>query len=85
MLIVGMSGGEWYQYIPSVQLALNTTLSQATGYLPFLIQHGRIARDPASVALLNENMWRVPFKEYLIEARFDLSGEYFANDIANAF
>ena len=65
--IVNSRGGEWYQYIPSVQLALNTTPSQATGYPPFFIQQGRMAREPASLALLNENMRGVPYKEYLIK------------------
>ena len=65
--IVNSRGGEWYQYIPSVKLAMNTMPNQATGYSAFLLQHGRMAREPASFALLDESFKKVPYKEYLVQ------------------
>ena len=46
--------GNWYDYIPSVQFAMNCVPSKANCVSPFLLQHGRKPNDPMSLALIDD-------------------------------
>lgn len=52
--LVNERRGEWYDYIPSIQFAMNCVPSQANCIPPFVLQHGRWPNDPLSLALLEE-------------------------------
>ena len=58
---------DWYHFVPSIQLAMNSTPSRATSVTPFVLQHGRMPRDPTSLALIKEKVPPVPHREFLLE------------------
>ena len=53
--LVNERKGNWYDYIPSVQFAMNCVPSKAHCISPFVLQHGRMPNDPLSLALIGED------------------------------
>jgi hypothetical protein len=57
----------WHHHLPAVQLALNSTPTRQTGLPPFLLQHGRCAREPVNLAFEQITRNAGPHREHLVQ------------------
>ena len=65
--LVNSRSGEWHCHVPAIQLAFNMTPCRQTGLPAFLLQHGRMARDPNSLALIESRETPRGYKEVVAD------------------
>ena len=58
--------GNWYDHLPSIQLAMNATPTRQTELPPFLLQFGRWAQDPTKLAFKEMTHKVTPHREYMV-------------------
>jgi len=64
---VDESGGEWKEHLSKVCLAYNTSKQSSTGFTPFQLMFGRLARIPLDVIYKTPMSEPTTVPQYLVQ------------------
>jgi len=70
------SGGEWEDHLPKVCFAYNTSKQSSTGFTPFQLMYGRLARIPLDVIYKAPMPEPTTIPQYVVQLRQSLEKAY---------